>query len=205
MGLRPVIPLLHPASVVRGQWAKEAAQEIYIQRTKAWNWPFDGHIDLAKGPPGSVLFPSLANLNEFRAQVKDGVSIDLENAGKYTICMGLTALDMDTLEPGPSLCLRWRLAKGVRYWTWPDHLKAAEWAYDLLADPTIAKVFHNGVTHDVPLLEADGFRVEGRLIDTMILMRLAYSEMQSGLQFCGTLWLGMPVWKSMLDEEDEDK
>lgn len=76
--------------------------------------------------------------------------------------------------------------------------------YRWLADPHLAKVFHNGVTHDVPILEDNGFEVKGTLWDTMIMAHHTYPEMRKGLSYCSTLYMGFPNWKVLLTEDDED-
>jgi hypothetical protein len=160
-------------------------------------------LDLERGPPDSILFPTLADLERWEQGITDAVAIDIETAGEYIICVGLTQLDLESGNVGSSLCLRFRLKAGARYWALQDHAKAVEWLYDLLARSDLTLVFHNGVTFDVPALKAHGFQVKGKLLDTMLLMRAAYSEMKSRLEYCGTLWLGMPVWKTMVDDEDD--
>jgi hypothetical protein len=199
---RLVVPLTHPAAIVRGQWDKEPAQEVYIKRTIARDYPV---IDVSVPPPRSKLFPSLGDLEKFRSELTDAVSIDLETCGDHIICAGLTALDMGTWTVGSSVCLRFRIKGGSLYWRWPDHVKATEWLGGVLEDPTLTKLFWNGVTFDVPLLLKAGFDVEGRLVDGMTMMRTAYLEMSSSLQYTATFMLGMPVWKTLIDEEEEDK
>lgn len=66
-------------------------------------------------------------------------------------------------------------------------------------------MFHNGVSHDVPILEELGFEVQGRLLDTMFLSHVAYPEAPKGLQHCATLHLWAPVWKSLTEETDEEE
>lgn len=206
------IPVLHPAALVRGQWHKEPAQQITIDRVadylKTGEDPNPWNID--EPPPNSILYPTLSDLKEFYEDTKaggwDALSHDLENAGSHIICDGMTQLRLETGETGASLCLRFRIKGGALYWSnWEDHLAAVGWLWWVLADPSVAKVMHNGVTHDVPILEQMGFRVEGRLIDTMILMHTAYSELPKGLQYLATFFNGSPVWKSMTDETDEEE
>ena len=62
---------------------------------------------------------------------------------------------------------------------------------------------HNGIGHDVRLLEKQGFTVNGRLMDTMTLCHLAYPEFPKGLQFTSTLYTWAPVWKGLVDVDDE--
>ena len=162
-------------------------------------------MDVSEPPPGSCLFPSLRDLEQFRPRIANGVSIDLETCADHIICAGLRVIHMDNYQVGDGLTLRFRLRGGGLYWRWPEHVKATAWFQELLANPTITKVFWNGVTFDVPMLIKAGFEVKGPLVDGMILMRTAYMEMPSGLQYTATFFLGMPPWKTMIDEEDEDK
>ena len=199
---RLVVPLLHPIAITKGQWAKEPAQEAYIKRTKDRGYLV---TDVTQPPPGGCLFPGLEDLAKFRPQITSGVSIDLETCADHIICAGRRTLDMNTYEVGNGITLRFRLRGGRLYWKWPEHIKAVEWFQEVLADPDIVKVFWNGVTFDVPLLMRAGFEVKGRFVDGMLLMRAAYLEMPSGLQYTATFFLGMPVWKTLVDEEEEDK
>lgn len=205
-------PVLHPAAIIRGMWSKEPFQEITLRRigkflmdgTEPAPW------DIHEPPPRSTLYPSLEDLTEFYESTKregwDALSHDLENAGNHIICDSITQLNLETGEVGRSLCLRFRLKGGVLYWPDRESLtKAAGWLWWVLADPDVAVVAHNGITHDVPILELAGFVVGGRLIDTMIMQHTAYSEMQKGLQFCATMYSEAPVWKVLTDGEDDEK
>ena len=206
-----VTPLLHPSYIVRGQWAKEPAQIHYLTRVaqelKGEREPMV--VDVEQPPPRSKLYPTLSDLDEFRTELtglrEPAVGLDIEGAGQYLICIGFTALDLADFTVGSSLCLRFRLRGGLRAWSqWEQHYRAVEWLWDLLADDTVAKVAHNA-THDVTELEADGFIVNGRLIDTMVLAHVAYSEFPKSLEFCATLYLGSPRWKTLIAEGEDNK
>lgn len=199
---RLVVPLLHPIAITKDQWHKEPAQKVYIGRTKRRDFPF---LDVTKPPPGGCLYPSLEDLGKFAFKAYGkALSIDLETCADHIICAGLRALDLETWKVGAGLTLRFRKKGGGLYWKWPEHVKVVEWFYRILAGNS-TKVFWNGVTFDVPLLLKLGFEVNGRLVDGMVMQRLAYLEMPSSLQWVATVRLGMPVWKTLIDEEDEDK
>jgi hypothetical protein len=207
-----VTPLLHPSAVLRGRWPEEAAQIAYLQRvvTRIQDHIYPEIIDYNLPPPRGVLFPNLRALDKFKDGLdqipKPCLSLDIENAGQHLLCIGLWILDLESMELGPGLCLPFRLQGGGNYWSDQDHPKAVEWLYDRLADPKVAKLFHNGVTHDVPMLEDMGFEVGGELLDTMVLAHHLYPEMRKGLQYLATLYLGAGVWKSLTDAKDaEDK
>ena len=205
-------PVIHPAAILRDQWAKEPAQKIALGRladyVKTGSEP--DPWDINEPPPNSCLFPDIEDLRDFYRSTKDegwdALSHDLENAGPHIICDGMTQLRLDTGEIGQSLCLRFRVRGGGLYWSSEQKLaEAAGWLWWVLADPEVAKVFHNGVTHDVPILEDIGFTVAGRLIDTMQMQHTAYSEMPKGLQYCATLYNEAPVWKALTDGDEEDE
>ena len=205
-------PLIHPAALVRGQWHKEPGMRLAVKRIaellRTHEEPRYGTAEEA--PPNSTLFPTYPDLVDFYQDTKaggwDALSHDLENAGPHIICDGMTQLRLETGEVGRSLCLRFRLKGGGLYWpTFEAHRAAVGWLWWVLADPAVAKVFHNGTVYDVPILEQMGFTVRGRLIDTMILMHTAYSEFPKSLQYCATFWNGSPVWKHLTDETDEEE
>lgn len=207
-----IVPITHPASLFRGQWHKEPLQQITLDRVaeylKTGEEPQPWDINLP--PLGANLFPTLEELNEFYRETTEGpwdaLAHDLENAGPHIICDGMCQLNIETGAVGRSVCLRFRVKGGDLYWPdWDSHTKACEFLHRVLSDTEVAKVFHNGVTHDVPILEALGFRVHGRLLDTMILMHTAYSELPKGLQYTATFFNQSPVWKVLTDEKDEEE
>jgi hypothetical protein len=205
-----VNPIQHPGAIVRGLWSREPCQETYLRRLQDWakgrrELP---EIDVSKPPPNSKLFPTLEDLWEFLTPLQEGefdaVSIDIENAGPHIICVGCTHLALDADRVGATVCVRYRRRSGDLYWKSRRELvDAVSWLFQLLAMDTIAKVFHNGVVYDVPILQRLGFEVRGRLIDTMNLQHACYPELPKGLQFCSTLYLWSPCWKRLTEEGDE--
>ena len=200
-----VMALLHPAAVVRGLWPLEPCQEVYLRRLKDHdlNPPV---VDVTQPPPGSLPLPTIEQVEAWTEGVLGGsnwaLSIDLETCGDHIICTGMTPIEVGG-ELGPSLCLHFRQRGGDPYWRWSHHLRATECLWRLLASP-LAKVFHNGVTFDVPILYTNGFtEVGGRLIDTLGLQHTAWSEMPKGLQFCATLYNGTGVWKRLVEPDDD--
>ena len=164
--------------------------------------------DVTKPPPNSILFPTLEDLEEFLKPLEEGefdaVSIDIENAGPHIICVGFSHCNLGNGTIGSTICLRFRRRGGGLYWRSRRELgSAVRWLFGILAADSIAKIFHNGVVYDVPILQGLGFQVNGRLIDTMNLQHACYPEMPKGLQFCATLYLWSPCWKRLTDEEDE--
>lgn len=206
-----VNPIQHPGAIVRGAWSREPCQETYLRRLGQL---VKGEVpqpetDISRPPPNSILFPTLTDLEEFLVPLTEGeydaVSIDIENAGPHIICVGCTQLSLGSDNVGATTCLRYRRRGGGLYWKTRQELVAATgWLFSLLAMDTIAKVFHGGVVYDVPILQSLGFKVKGRLIDTMNLAHTCYPEMPKGLQFCATLYNWAPYWKKLTDDDGEE-
>jgi len=205
-----VTPLIHPQTIRAGQYSKEPAQQVYLDRLvrnekaglspKRWN--------TTEAPEGSYLYPSLRQLDEWWDEFKEGgydaISHDLETAGQFIICDGLTPIQLGSGRIGRSLCLRFRGVGGSRWWAnHADHARAVEWFAKVLGDPVITFVGHNVVGFDIPILLEHGFEIPGEILDTMVLQSRAYPEFQKGLQFCSTLFLWAPAWKRMVKVEDD--
>lgn len=203
-----VTPIVHPANILRNNWHLELPQERYLQRIV--RNPFPEVPDVSEPPPDSILYPTLEQMEEFLVEVQSlaapAVSIDLENVGDWIICAGCTALDLGDFHIGTSICIRFRIRGGNLYWnSRSDMERTVRCLGTLLADPDISMVWHNGIGHDVPILERLGFSVRGRHIDTMGLQHTCFMEQPKGLQFCSTLYLGVGVWKTLVSEDDESE
>jgi DNA polymerase I-like protein with 3'-5' exonuclease and polymerase domains len=162
--------------------------------------------DVSLPPPGTRLWPSRAFVDNWlltKPWLKwDSVAIDIESAGHFITIIGFTFFDAKgTL--GPTVVLPFKKRGGLDYWpTWEDHLAASTLAYEIINSDS-RKVFHNGVTFDVPMLQEAGFKVGGPLADTMIRAHYTYPEMKKGLQYLATAYLGYANWKKKLDERDD--
>jgi hypothetical protein len=205
-----LVPLLHPAAVLRGRWNDEPAQITYLKRWAAIakSNPLYTPQDINQLPPRSRIFPTPRQLDEFRLELltlqEPCLSIDTEEAGVYLICVGLTQLDLATGEVGSSINVPIRLRGGRPAYPVQQQLLAIIILLDqMFSDPQVSKVFHNGVTHDIPVLQQLGFTINGPLYDTMILAHLCYPEFRKSLQFCATLHLGAGRWKHLVDTDDE--
>jgi hypothetical protein len=202
-----LVPILHPSGLFRGRWSEVPAQIVYLKRAigiiKGKPVP---QYDISKPPQGSLLNPTLQTLALFDRELTKwpALSIDIENAGKFITLLGIT-LYSETVV-GPTLSLPFRVQHGLNYWSsWTDHLEATGYLYRWLSDPRTIKCFHNGVSHDVPILEDTGFIVNGPLEDTMVKLHYCYPESKKGLQYAATLFCGMSHWKSLVDPDEDSE
>lgn len=77
--------------------------------------------------------------------------------------------------------------------------------WELLANPTIGKWFHNGQAFDIPYLEYQGFEVQGYVGDTMLLQRYCFPEQPADLQSMANFYAEMSPWKELSDQVNEDE
>ena len=195
-----VISTLHPAFIARGNWAEEPAQEEFVRRAKALarsEGPTPDNVD--ETPPNSNLEPSMVDLHRWRAGLNnEGATFDVECAGDVLICIGFTR--MSDLA---YVCVRFR-RRGARP-AGPDHILSsrAAWVYEVLSNPSIPVIPHNGVAFDAPMLERVGFTVAGLVDDTMLMAHVAYPELPRGLQYRAILHSGASAWKRLVSSDDE--
>jgi hypothetical protein len=200
-----VIPLLHPAAIIRGRWPAEPDQIRYLRRALA----------IAAGeaePPtidellaGALLNPLAAEVAAWAralARLPDpAVAVDIECAGPHLVCVGMAPLDQAL---GP-IVVPFRRTGGEPAWRDLDETEAVVAVVaGILADPAIPLWFHNGQAFDVPYLQRVGFTINGYVGDTLLLARHLEPESAADLQSLAIRWLGFPAWKHMKNEEQPD-
>lgn len=194
------VGILHPAGIMRGAWAEEPFQIITLERARRvaerGSWTID---DPTLPPPGALLDPTLDQVRSwFAAAGPDGVTVDIETAGRHIVCVGLCRVR--DLVP---IVIHFLGVDGKLYWPEESWAEVRSLLGACLADPTIPLIFHNGQAFDVPILEGQGFKVGGYLWDTLLMQHIAYPEMAKGLEHCARLYCGVNGWKHILGSTDE--
>ena len=198
-----LLPIAHPAFIMRGNYHLDPAQQEYLDRARRlldnrWT-PYN----INEPPPGDIkLHPSYSDLVAFRlaAPPRTRWYYDIECAGPVLRCVGFGYFQLD--DTFSYVCVHLRTQGGAVYE--PDELPLrARWLADVLNDEEILLVPHNGVSFDTRVLESVGFRVNSTLDDTMVKAHYAYPEMPKGLQFLAITHVGVTGWKSLV-REDED-
>ena len=195
-----ILGLLHPAFIMRGAWEQEPVQVLYLQRAKQimdrGSWDI---LDPTTPISGALLDPTEAEMDEWIMGLDNqGVAVDIETAGRHIIMVG-----MCRLKDYRPIVFHFMRQGGV-----PAHPKRTAYrvravVQTILSNHAIPKVFHNGQAFDIPILERNGFKVEGYKFDTMLAQHIAYAELPKGLEFCSKLYLGAGGWKSMLEQDSE--
>lgn len=196
-----VIPILHPAFVLKGQWGQEPYQICFLKNAKEiaerGYEPRDIHA-----PPveDALLYPTVAQYRDWLAGIDStGVSLDIENAGPHLVMLGLCRVC--DLVP---ITLRFRKCGGdVWPWTYSELTEIVGLTFDLLADASVPKVMQNGASHDIPFLETLGFTVKGYSFDTMLASYIAYPEAPKRLPQLASVYASLPNWKVAIRDEAE--
>ena len=194
-----VIPLIHPSAIMQGQWSLGPAQAMFIaQGARIAKDGFYSPPDMEQAPQGAIIYPTLQDLEVFASKINSHCSVDIECAGDFLVCVGICHQSDESY-----VCIRFRSLAEIYQ---PEELEArTRWLFEFLADPNIKKVFHNGQAFDIPYLERQGFVVNGFANDTMLQAHVAFAEMPKKLNFLALAYLGIPNWKTLVSEKDEEK
>lgn len=202
-GSRYVVPILHPAYILRGQWGLEPAQIKYLATVREIaTTGYTPTVDPATPPVGTTIGPTLSQVLEYLAHPNNsgGVAVDIEAAGPHLMCIGLCRVrDLE------GIVVPFRTEGTTQYWSLAELRTLVEHLVRWFADPSVPKVFHNGQGFDVPYLENLGFKVAGYSFDTMLAQHVLYPEMPKRLEFIATLYLGYPRWKHLKSDAGEAK
>jgi len=208
-----VLPIMHPAAILRGLEVEEPAQVAYLKRANDYiRNKLVPYTKDANAPPGCDIRPSIATVRRFSDRLEELkliwpnqqliLSVDIENAGDYITLVGVVIVDLVGGCVRGGISVPFRIQGGINYWSdWDEHVEATKHLYRWMADPTLGKVFHNGISHDIPQLERIGFTVAGDIHDTLVMQHYCYPEMRKSLQYCATLYCGAPVWKDLEDND----
>ncbi|MHC4176870.1 MAG: uracil-DNA glycosylase family protein [Planctomycetota bacterium] len=202
VGLRYVVPIVHPAAIVRGQWTADPVQPKFLRR--AWEIAEANEppriADLGKPPPNGYIATRTDEVAYFCGEAlrsKDTLYADIEGTGGILIGIGFWSSRRDE---GIYIPLRDRAEP---FWSEEDTRTVATWLDRVLASPEVGLVFHNGSSFDIPFLEDIGFTVRGYVDDTMVRAWGTYHESAKDLQSLAILYAGLPAWKHLSHVGDE--
>ena len=185
-----IVPILHPAYIMRGQFASEPSQIDFLRR--AWRIAHGDEpatvVDATAPPPGCIPTPTLEDLRKYLLSTTptDVLACDIEGAGGRLIGIGFARLRDEATIYIPVLDAE------KPYWSDDEWPAADEVMRCLLCHPL---VFHNGQAFDIPFLESCGYAVEQYADDTMIRHHTLYAEQPKSLEELAIRYLGFPSWK----------
>lgn len=183
-----IIPSFHPAFILRPKGnAYVPAFEIWLGRA----WAF------ANGEQREWQWPKLLIDGTNEAEIRklnneSAISVDIENlpsTGRIR-CIGVGTRSIGISVPlSPE-----RNARG-------PELAALR---QLLDNPRVEKIFHNG-SHDLLELKKSGFRVRGKIFDTLRAHAVVAPQIAHSLSVACAIEFHAPAWKSEFQIEGDDK
>jgi hypothetical protein len=208
-----ICPIQHPLAILRGQTELEPIILEYLTHVKDYHIGTSVEIiDCYDPPEGALLYPSLREIETYLStNMELGASVDIEAAGPHIICVGLCRLS--DLIP---IVIRFR-CKGGGLWdsSFKTIYKKVELLDKFFSNSNIPKIFHFGVSYDIPELTlvgfadgtAFGFNVRGAFTapvpDTLLAQATALPGLPKDLATCAKMHLGFANWKHLVNEDDE--
>lgn len=223
-----VLPTYHPASIFYGSGSAAGSS--------GWKWRPIIVADLMKAqqeakspqiirPSRSILFdPELGEVQEWverlLAEKPPLIGCDTETSlGMIdTISLASSPSEILSCQIGPHrqrIGSRWETIWPLRdgrptpsRWTPSEEVIFWEQIGRVLEDPTLPKIFQNGL-YDIQYLLRAGLRPRGCEEDLMLEHHALYPEMRKSLGFLGSIYTSEPAWKLMrkhaADSEKRDE
>lgn len=185
-----LLPTYHPAAVLR-QWELRPVAVMDLQKAQR-----EATFPEIRRPKREIwIEPTIEDIARFIAEKVIGcrcLSVDVETSGNQITNIGFA--------PSPQIAINIPFydsrAKGRSYWPTKDlEHKAWKLVRGVLVDPTIPKVFQNGLYDIAFLARSYGIGVRGAKDDTMLLHHALQPESLKGLGFLGSIYTDEGAWK----------
>lgn len=186
-----LLPTYHPATVLR-EWSHRPTVIFDLMKAKR-----EAEFPDVRRPSCEIwIEPTLEDIDAFiRNHVKgcDLLSVDIETSGTRITCIGFAPrADLAIVIP-----LDDERSKGGSYWkTAQDERACWRSIRSVLIDPSIPKLFQNGLYDIAFLWRAYGIGVMGCREDTMLLSHSLQPESLKGLGYLGSIYTDHGAWKS---------
>ena len=153
------------------------------------------------------LDPTIEDLFEFKSRyIRAGqgpLSVDIETGGGQISCVSLTPTQTHSIIV-PFVDYR---QSNRSYWSTPgEEQRAWEFLSEILADPTIEKLFQNGSAFDVFwFLDSMGISVNNYRHDLRVLHQTLFPELPKSLKFMGATHANVHAWKSGIHHQHQEE
>lgn len=184
------LPTYHPAAVLR-QWELRPTTVADLLKARR-----ESTFPEIRRPACEIwIEPTLEDINEFNTRYVRGcklLSVDIETAGSRVTCIGYAP------RPNGAIVIPFDDERSKNGSYWPDAAsEQSAWRLitDILVDPSIPKLFQNGV-YDISFLwRVYGIGVMGAREDSMLLAHALQPESLKGLGYLGSIYTDHGSWK----------
>lgn len=195
-----LLPTYHPAYISRN-WSERPVTVLDLMKAKR-----ESEFPEIRRPNRQIwIEPTLTDLELFYETYIQGcqvLSVDIETSGTRITCIGFAP------SSGVGIVIPFtdRRKRGGNYWlSVSDELLAWVFIKRILENPSIHKLFQNGLYDITFLFRAYGIKVAGAEEDTMLLHHALQPEALKGLGYLGSVYTDEGSWKSMRKVETVKK
>ena len=190
-----VVPTYHPALVLR-QYSWRPIVEFDLRRARE-----ESQTPELRLPERTLMTkPTLSEVRKFLeyAAEQDMITFDVETIQRgeppRTVmdCIGIAT------SPQTAMCIPVCYAgSGDPYWSVEEEAQVWRWLAELMANPRVRKVAHNG-QYDMLVLRRHGVKVVNFWLDTMNLMNVVYPGFPKALDFVSSIFTRQPYYKDAI-------
>lgn len=190
-----LLPTYHPAAVLRNYDLRPTviADLMKAKRESAY-------AEIRRPQREIWIEPDLHDIQHFVSNYIGStlLSVDIETSGSRITCIGFApSHDRAIVIPFDD-----ERSKGGSYWASPrDELEAWRIIRSVLEDPTIPKLFQNGLYDIAFLWRSMKIKVLGAEHDTMLLHHALQPESLKSLGYLGSIYSDEGSWKGMRKKE----
>ncbi len=185
-----LLPTFNPAAVC---YERKWRQVFQADVAKAFRWFVTG--ELRWQPPKLTYNPTPRQLRDFLASGAAFYAVDLETDHIESLLAKIRCIGVAT-ENEAMIVSFLSMDGESTYYTESAQARVKQLLVDFLENPKITKVGHNFRYYDMTVLETQWNCHCKRVIDTIILHRLAESEYPHSLGFAGRRFTDTGAWKT---------
>lgn len=173
-----VVPILHPAGILRGQqWQDVYLTTRILERVRKHTWPQQPDCQMATDP---ALEAALAFL--WRCWTAERWCIDVETRGSHVVCFSVAAKWPD--DTWGACCIPTARTDAVNAkWSWDENKRVWD-AVGALYRHNPRVVNHALCAFDSEWLDFYGITITEHYMDTLHAFHLLYPELPKGLDDC---------------------
>lgn len=185
---RFVIPVLHPASIIRGSTENKF---LLVQDLKKAHYFLTSHFFVtSREAITRPSFPSVLSFLEScleHGRAGNPISFDIETKSQELNCISFA------ISPTRAICIPF-VQPGGDYFTPPQEAQIMRLINQILSSPVIRKVGQNLVFDTHFLLRKYGIRTVN-IDDTMVAQHTLFPQLPKGLDMITSLWTDVPYYK----------
>lgn len=192
-----VLPTYHPAGIMRNwSWRSIAIADLIKVRER------EQHFADVRRPERQILRdPTLEEIRAWLKQPAQAYAIDTETANRQIEMIGLARSRSEAIV----IRLVNKRRPGYNHWSELDEQEIWRLLRWRLEDPSITKIFQNGLYDLQYFIRRSPLRPRNCSEDTMLLSHSLFPELPKGLGFLGSIYTNEASWKLWRGKNEELK